>query len=173
MKAIPGIGASGRHRIKSPHRGRSPWGSSAARGYTLLEVLVAFTLLAIGLGILLSILSGGVHAIARSSDSTRASLYAESLFDSLGADQRLRPNSRMQGSFEGGRYRWTLDITRMPAPGAGPQPGGPPAAPAQPGNADNVLLHVVLKMQWNGGGSGNTLQVDTLRAYAPPQEVGQ
>jgi general secretion pathway protein I len=132
-------------------------------------VLVAFTLLAIGLGILLSILSGGVHAVSRASDATRASLYAESLFDSLGADRRLRPG-RTQGSFESGRYRWTLDITSYQTPKAAAAPGGPPQV-AQDGTAENVLLHVVLQMQWNGSGSGNQLRVDTLRAYTPAQDV--
>jgi general secretion pathway protein I len=153
-----------------PHCDRSPVGASSALGYTLIEVLAAFTLLAIGLGILLSILSSGVHAISRASESTRASLYAESLFDTLGADKRLRAG-RSQGAFENGRFRWTIDVEPFPTPAPAAGPGG--IGVPQEGVAENALFHVVLQMQWNGGGSGRVLRVDTLRAYAPPQDLSQ
>ena len=173
MNGIPGIGAEGGHRIKLPRCGRSPCGASAAHGFTLLEVLIAFSLLAIGLGILLSILSSGVHAISRASDSTRASLYAQGLLDSIGVDKRLRPG-RSQGAFENGRYRWTLDIAPLQTPAATPAPGTQPGlAQAQGAPSENVMLQLILQMQWNGGGSGNSLRVDTLRAYAPALEVQQ
>ncbi|HTD27844.1 MAG TPA: prepilin-type N-terminal cleavage/methylation domain-containing protein [Xanthomonadaceae bacterium] len=137
------------------------------RGYTLLEVLIAFTLLAIGLGLLLAILSSGLHAVANASATTRASLYAESMFDTLGVDQRLQPG-RSQGAFENGRYRWTLAVTPFQPPETAPAPGIPNAAgPVPPGVADNVMLRVVLQMQW-GTAPGQTLRVETMRAYAPP-----
>ncbi|HTA65137.1 MAG TPA: hypothetical protein VK753_06505, partial [Xanthomonadaceae bacterium] len=64
---------------------------------------------------------------------------------------------------------WMLDITPYQTPAATPVPGMQPAlAQAQGGLSENVLLHVILQMQWNGGGSGNTLRVDTLRAYTAP-----
>jgi len=145
---------------------------SSQRGYTLLEVLVAFALLAIGLGLLLAILSGGVRAVANASDSTQASLYAESVLDTLGADQRLQPG-RSTGVYENGRYRWTLDVTPFKPPVAAP------AAPARgdPNSidpnlqnfVDNVMYRVVLQMQWGARGPGQTLRVETLRAYSPPQ----
>ena len=34
---------------------------------------------------------------------------------------------------------------------------------------DNVMYRVVLQMQWGARTSGQTLRVETLRAYAPPQ----
>ena len=151
---------------------RNPNGSCVAanqRGYTLLEVLVAFALLAIGLGLLLAILSGGVHAVANASDSTRATLYAESVLDTLGADQRLQPG-RSTGAYENGRYRWTLDITPFKTPVAAPVPGDPNIVdPSLQTFVDNVMFRVVLQMQWGARGPGQTLRVETLRAYAPAQ----
>ncbi|MBS0194273.1 MAG: prepilin-type N-terminal cleavage/methylation domain-containing protein [Proteobacteria bacterium] len=141
--------------------------SRSQSGFTLLEVLIAFSLLAIGIGLLLSILSGGVHAVATASDSTRASLYAEGLLDELGADARLQPG-RTQGQFEKGRYRWTLDVRVHPLPPPAPPPGG--VAPiATDASTENQLLDVDLVMTWNGGASGDVLRVQTLRAYMPPQ----
>jgi general secretion pathway protein I len=146
----------------------------AQRGYTLLEVMVAFALLAIGLGLLLAILSGGVRSVARSSQSTQATLYAESLLDTLGVDRRLQPG-RSQGAFENGRYRWTLDIAPFKPPVPTPARGDPySTAPAVLSFADNVMYRVVLQMQWGARGSDShepeqTLRVETLRAYAPVQ----
>ena len=146
---------------------------SSQRGYTLLEVLVAFALLAIGLGLLLAILSGGVRAVANASDSTRATLYAESVLDTLGADQRLQPG-RSTGVYENGRYRWTLDITPFKPPVAAPAPGDPNTADPNLQNfVDNVMYRVVLQMQWGARTPGQTLRIETLRAYAPPQGLQQ
>jgi general secretion pathway protein I len=158
---------------------RKPKGACVAanqRGYTLLEVLVAFALLAIGLGLLLAILSGGVHAVANASDSTQATLYAESVLDTLGADQRLQPG-RSTGNYENGRFRWTLDITPFKPPVAAPVA----LARDDPNNidpnlqnfVDNVMYRVVLQMQWGARGPGQTLRVETLRAYSPPQGLQQ
>jgi general secretion pathway protein I len=145
------------------------------RGFTLIEVLVAFALLAIGLGLLLAILSDGVRSVASSSQSTQATLYAQSLLTTLGSDHRLKPG-HSQGAFDNGRYRWTLDIKpfKPPAP--------PPAPPSAQGNpyadqgvqavADNILLRVLLQMQWGPRGD-QSLRVDTLRAYAPDTDATQ
>ena len=153
---------------------------SSQRGYTLLEVLVAFALLAIGLGLLLAILSGGVRAVANASDSTQATLYAESVLDTLGADQRLQPG-RSTGVYENGRFRWTLDVTPFkplvasPAPAPGDRNAADPnsADPNLQNFVDNVMYRVVLQMQWGARGPGQTLRIETLRAYSPPQGLQQ
>lgn len=148
---------------------RSPIPRSAQSGYTLLEVLVAFALLAIGLGVLLAILSGGVHAIARASQSTQASLYAESILDTLGADHRLQPG-HSEGLFEGGRFRWTLDIEPFTPPVPPPQQANPYTTNAGTQDfSENVMVHVVLRMQWGDRGTQQALRVETLRAYTPLQ----
>ena len=94
---------------------------SGQRGYTLIEVIVAFALLAVGLGILLAILAGGVRQVAWAGQATRAALYADTLMSTLGADARLQAGQR-RGEFEHGNYRWTMQIVRerepVPAPNA-------------------------------------------------------
>ena len=144
-------------------------GRARQRGYTLLEVLVAFALLAIGLGVLLAILSGGVHAVARASQSTQAALHAESILDTLGADRRLQPG-HSEGLFEDGRYRWTLDIEPFTPPVPAPQQANPFTTNAGTQDfAENVMVRVVLRMQWGDRGAEQSLRVETLRAYAPAQ----
>jgi general secretion pathway protein I len=135
-------------------------------------VLVAFTLLAAGLGVLLAILSGGVRSIGSSTQSTQATLYAQGLLDSLGADRRLRPG-HSEGDFEQGRYRWTLDIERFQPPIETPARGDPYADPNLRSANENLIYRVLLQMHWGARGAEQNLRVETLRAYAPPQGGAQ
>ena len=56
----------------------------AARGFSLLEVLMAFALLTVGLGILVAILGGGLLQVRQAGDATGATLHAQSLLDQVG-----------------------------------------------------------------------------------------
>ena len=66
-------------RSRSGLRGRRH-----ARGFTLLEVLVAFALLAIALTLLLGTLSGAARQVGQADARTRAVLHAQSLLASVG-----------------------------------------------------------------------------------------
>jgi general secretion pathway protein I len=107
--------------------------------------------------------------VANASDSTQAALYAESVLDTLGADQRLQPG-RSTGLYENGRYRWTLDIAPFKPPVPARARVDPNTIdPSMQNLVDNVMYRVVLQMQWGGRGPGQTLRIETLRAYAPEQ----
>ena len=60
-----------------------------SRGYTLVEVLVAFVIMAMALTVLLRIFSGGVRNVALSSDYAKAVLIAESRLATAGIDDTL------------------------------------------------------------------------------------
>ena len=164
------------HRHRRAGWARHRAGISRQRGYTLIEVIVAFALLAVGLGILLAILSGGVRQVAWAGQATHAALYADTLMSTLGADARLQAGQR-RGAFEHGRYRWTLEIARernpVPPANADPANGKPSSAPppidsgavSQP----NELYRIALDVRW-GDAPDQRLHIDTLRAYAPGPE---
>lgn len=59
------------------------------RGFSLLEVLVAFAILSITLGVLLQVFATGVRGTALSEDYTRATLHAESVLAALGRELPL------------------------------------------------------------------------------------
>ena len=131
--------------------------SSLQTGYTLLEVIVAFALLAMALTLLLGILSGSTRQVRQSADAGRAAMYAQSVMDQVGVGERLAASER-DGEFEQGRYRWRLRVApwRDPAVAASGQPmtlGGP------------ELFEITLAMQW-GDGPGQRLQLRTLRIAA-------
>lgn len=125
----------------------------AQRGYTLIEVIAAFALLALALTLLLGSLSGALRQVRGAADQGRAALHARSLLDQVGVGEPLRAGTR-SGELEDGRYRWTLDVARWRDPAA----TGGPADPAAP-----QLLDVRLALQWGDGGPRERLQLRTLR----------
>jgi general secretion pathway protein I len=128
------------------------------RGYTLIEVIVAFALLAAALTLLLGTLSGAARQVRSSADAGRAALYAQSLMSQVGVGEALKPGAR-SGDFENGRYRWTLDVRRWNDPAQSADALRDPAAP--------TLLEVRLGIEWGDGGPGQRLLLRTLRLMAP------
>ena len=146
------------------------------RGFTLLEVLLAFALLATASVLLLSMLATGLRDVGDAEHHGEAALHARSLMDNAGRMERLRPGSR-GGELDGGRYRWTLTVTRVPDPVPVPDPAR--AAPGTPPGADAggiidagepVLYRLDLELAWGAGGPRQTFRTSTLRALYPLPE---
>lgn len=128
-----------------------------ARGYTLIEVIVAFAVLALALTLLLGTLSGASRQVRWADDAGRAALYAQSLFDQIGVGEALEPGRR-QGDLENGRFHWQLDVAPWRDPA---QPAGQPQDMFAP-----VLMAVSLRVSW-GEAENQRLQVSTLRLVQP------
>lgn len=137
-------------------------------GFTLLEVMVAFVVLAAALGLLLGMLSRGLKQVTQAQAETEASLHAQSLLDQLGTLETLEPGSS-DGDFDDGRYRWRLQVSEAedPAPPPPPDDGTPaPVAPIALGAP--LLYRVVLDVEWGAASPAQQLQFSTLRLRAPP-----
>ncbi|MGV8932018.1 MAG: type II secretion system protein XpsI [Luteimonas sp.] len=133
------------------------------RGFTLIEVIIAFALLALALTLLLGTLSGSVREVRWSADAGRAALHAQSLLDQTGVGEALTPGMR-DGAFEDDRYRWTMRIE----PYADPLRRAPltidPAAPR--------LLRLTLVVQWGDDDPRKRLQLQSLRLAQPDPMQG-
>lgn len=130
------------------------------RGYTLIEVIVAFMVLALGLSILLGILSNSTRQVRWADDAGRAALHAQSLLAQAGVGEALRAG-HSEGVFEEGRYRWAMDVS----PWRDPSLRDAPPQPEDPGAPK--LLELVLDVRWGDGGPRNRLQLRTLRLTLP------
>ena len=86
------------------------------RGFTLLEVLVAFTLLALFFGALFHVFAGGLSVTRSGEAQSYAVLLAKSKLSEIGADHGIGPGSH-SGVFDrngsaGPRYRWRAELVR-------------------------------------------------------------
>ncbi|MFL6591669.1 MAG: type II secretion system protein XpsI [Luteimonas sp.] len=125
-------------------------------GYTLIEVIVAFALLALALTLLLGSLSNAARQVHWADRAGRATLYAQSLLDQAGVGEALKPGSRT-GTFEDGRYRWTLAV----------RPQIDPVSGLATTTVDgSQLFELELDIDW-GDSAPEHLRVRTLRLSRP------
>ncbi|WP_459990801.1 type IV pilus modification PilV family protein [Methylosoma difficile] len=78
------------------------------QGFSLLEILIAFSIMALSLGILLRIFSGGVNTAIVAEDYSAAMQIAESLLDRVGVETDLAAQ-RSEGT-EADKYRWQVTV---------------------------------------------------------------
>ena len=84
-------------------------------GFTLLEVLVALTLLAIGAAITMSLVSGSLGNIRKVQLRTRIIEHAEAVMELALLDESIRRPTEFNGDFEDGT-RWTVHVEAYTEP---------------------------------------------------------
>jgi len=82
---------------------------SKQRGFSLLEILIAFSILALSLGILLKIFSAGVNTAVVAEDYTAAVQIAESLMAKTGVETPLQANQA--SGLENEKYHWLVEVS--------------------------------------------------------------
>ena len=97
----PGRSLRRLRRIRTP-------GRPASRGFTLLELLLAFLVFALSFATVLEILSGSMRNTVRARQYTEAALTAQSIMDQVGVEIPVVAGHSAEG--EEGDYRWQLDI---------------------------------------------------------------
>ena len=83
-------------------------GRQSSRGFTLLEVMLAFVVFALSFATVLEIMAGSMRSVRRASDDTQVALFAQSIIDLVGTEIPIE-----EGQFSGtgmDRYQWNLDI---------------------------------------------------------------
>lgn len=121
--------------------------SRGGRGFTLIEVLVALTVLALTLVPLLRIYSGGATGADTADHYVRASAVAESLLASAGSEFLLQ-----EGQVSGrsaGKFDWTLTIR--------------PYQPELIQTSPLELFEVEAAVRWTKGARTRRLTLTTLR----------
>lgn len=79
-----------------------------SRGFTLLEVMLAFVIFALSFATVLEIMAGSMRSVGRANDDSEVALLAQSLMDSVGTEIPIE-----EGQYNGtgmDRYNWNMDI---------------------------------------------------------------
>ena len=88
---------------------KTPKQVNKQQGFSLLEILIAFSILALSLGILLKIFSAGVNTALVAEDYTAAIQIAESLMAKTGVETPLQAGQ--DSGLENEKYHWQVEVS--------------------------------------------------------------
>ncbi|MEY3761360.1 MAG: hypothetical protein RIR39_2851 [Pseudomonadota bacterium] len=118
----------------------------------MLEILIAFSILALSLGILLKIFSAGVDTAVVAEDYTAAVQIAESLMAKTGVETALQEGQ--DSGVENEKYNWQVDVS--------PFVFNPDNVDATTTTA--VLFKVRVIVSWgNGNANDRQIELTTLK----------
>jgi general secretion pathway protein I len=125
------------------------------RGFSLLEVLVAFSILALSLGVLMQLFSTSLRNATVSSDYAVATELAESLLAEWSAI--ATPEVAQHSGQHAERYRWSVSIEPVAEGNQGMPAVGRP------------LLRIKVRVHWSDGNGTpvRAVLLDTLRIFQP------
>ncbi|MEP6702523.1 MAG: prepilin-type N-terminal cleavage/methylation domain-containing protein [Betaproteobacteria bacterium] len=128
----------------------------AHRGFTLLEILVAFVVLTVGVGILYRTFSTGLSSVDTITGYNEAIAIAEAKLGALGLEKPLAEGEE-SGTTDDHRYDWRVAVQLYTPPGDNPdQPGGF-ISPQQ-------MFRATVTVTWNQRGSQKrSVELSTLR----------
>jgi len=127
-----------------------PKNGRTAPGFTLLEVLVAMTIVGIGVVTLLQVFSMGLRLGARSGGQTEALAYGQQIMDGILARSKLEDGAE-QGKYQD-QARWNLQVQTVRDPSTALNLG-----------SNLELKEVALDVTVNDGGRERRVELKTLR----------
>ncbi|MFB1011067.1 MAG: type II secretion system protein [Thiopseudomonas sp.] len=123
------------------------------QGFTILEVLVAFVLASLLLGVILSGFSTGLGSVVRADNQSRAALVAQSRLAELSVLKTLE-ETELEGVAEGtdSAFRWKIRVAPLQWELAG--------ALAE---KNHVLWRIDIEVLWDSGLREHSYGLTTLR----------
>ena len=128
-----------------------------ARGFTLLEVLIAFVIAALALGVMFQVAASSLRASQTAARYEEAVVRARSHLAMATAGGSLMPGD-WEGD-DGGGYRWHLHVATA---------GLDESRPADEGTAVPLALYAVtVSISWSEGDHKREVRLDTDQLGAP------
>ena len=123
-------------------------------GFTLIEVLVSFVIVALAMSALLQIFSSGLRSGYIAEQYSAAVLLAESKLEAVGIEERL-VEGETSGAFDNG-FRWTVSVRAYDDGADADQPGTIEA------------FAVAVTVAWDGSAGERSFELETLRLATGP-----
>jgi general secretion pathway protein I len=134
------------------------------RGFTLLELLLAFVVFALSFATVLEILSGSMRNTVRARHYSEAALTAQSVMDQVGVDIPLQAGFSAVG--DSGDYEWRIEISAFTATEE-------LAQSVQLAELTGIiLLHVELFVSWGEPPREQNRRFSTVRSVLVDRGVG-
>lgn len=142
---------------------RRPVPEVRCKGFTLLELLAAFVIFAIGFGVMMDMTGTSLRNARVGAEMTEAALWAQSKLDIAGIDAPIKPGGA-SGEFDR-KYRWEMNVTEWQLPEDAAQLDVAGVAPME-------LYQIELIVRWGEGDRERRARFVTLRAIQPDQQPG-
>ena len=144
-------------KLRSLKNGGYARGRRSSRGFTLLEVMLAFVIFALSFATVLEIIAGSMRSVRRASDDTEVALFAQSIIDLVGTEIPIE-----EGGYSGmgmDRYQWQLDISLYDSGGEDS------AGTIELAEMSGIELYRVdLDIDWESGRHQRDLHFSTIRS---------
>ena len=124
---------------------------ASARGFTLIEILVAMTILTMGFAILFSLSSRSLDGMHRVEDAERRIAFARNKLEQLKLITDIEAGDRASGSLEDGT-QWTIEVSPFIA-----------AVPEGVRRNPDAVVRVRVLLKWQGRAEPQTWSVDSYR----------
>ena len=125
------------------------------RGFTLIEVVVAFVLLALVMSTAFEIFSAGLARAGQLEDRSRALVIAQSRMAIVGVEETLK-EGESAGESEDRKYQWAVSVKRT----------GEGEDPAKPSPSVYSLYRIDVRVAWRGADAReHSLALSTLGVW--------
>ncbi len=130
--------------------------SGSDRGFTLIETLVAISILAISMVVLMQLFSGGLKSSRLSDEYTRGIFHAREKMDEILLAQDLTQGA-IGGEFEDG-FRWKAEAVQLDV------------AAAKDVKLPFRTFTITVDVTWDTGGGEKHFTVSAVKLVKPRQE---
>ncbi len=138
---------------------------AGGRGFTLLELLLAFVVFALSFATVLEILSGSMRNTVRARHYSEAALTAQSVMDQVGVEIPLQAGNSAEGNY--GDYEWRVEISEFMATEE-------LAQSVQLAELTGiVLLYVELSVSWGEPPREQIRRFSTVRSVLANRDIGR
>ena len=125
------------------------------RGFTLIEVIVAMTILGMGFAALFAGMSQSSRNIRKLESVQRREVWTRNLITELDLVQQLKPGDSSRGTFDDGT-RWRVEIL--------------PFVLSTPQNP-NSIVRIELGLEWDGAAGLQKKTIETYRLVKPTAQA--